>query len=65
MSGREQYVIDVMWQIEHPDSRAASLPNLIGPFTSRQEAEEWGRLNIPNGEWAIDPLAWPWMEARR
>lgn len=50
----EQFIIDVQW--DKPD-----LPRYIGPFSTREEATEWGVLSIPNGTWNIAPLTAPYL----
>jgi len=52
MPNHTTYVLEIEW--DQP-----GLPALVGPFSSRTEAEEWGRLNIPNGTWNVAPLATP------
>lgn len=57
MSAAEQYVLEIEW-VE------VDLPNLVGPFASREEAHEWAWLNIiPNGSWEVAPLAWPYLRS--
>ena len=53
------YILEVAWDWDSTD-RAVSLPALVGPFTSCDEACRWGDLNVPNGTWACRPVASPY-----
>lgn len=44
------YLLDVAWDVEN-------MPRYIGPFESVNEANEFARLNVPNGTWVIGELA--------
>lgn len=50
----DTYMVEVEWDV--PD-----LPRRVGPFLTRTEAEDWGRLNIVNGVWGVLPVAWPYL----
>jgi hypothetical protein len=54
MSG-DSYVLLIEWD------EGVNLPSLVGPFEDPLEAQEWARLNIPNGSWNVAPLAYPYM----
>lgn len=49
------YIIEVEWD-------KPGLPRLVGPFATREEAAEWGSLNVRNGVWNVAPLAYPYMQ---
>lgn len=53
------YVLEIDW-VDGVD-----LPCLVGPFTSRDEAVEWGQRNIPNGEWGVSQLTYPYAQRPR
>ena len=50
----DKFVLEIIWDAE------AMLPKLVGPFESRDEAQKWAQLNIPNGSWNVAPLAYPY-----
>jgi hypothetical protein len=52
------FILDIEW--DRPKSTDPVLPPLVGPFKTREEAQEWAHLNIPNGSWEARPVAWPW-----
>lgn len=52
---RVQYALDIKWA-------EGALPTLVGPFDSRAEADEWARLNVPNGTSVVRTLARPYMQ---
>lgn len=56
----EQYVVEIDWA---GDKAGRDLPRLVGPFPTRNEADEWCRLNIHNGESNVAPLAYPYLKA--
>jgi hypothetical protein len=49
----ETFVLEIEW--DQP-----GLPSLVGPFATRQEATEWGALNVASGTWGVCPLAFPY-----
>lgn len=53
----EQYALEIEWS-------APDLPSLVGPFPTREEAEQWAQLNIPNGSWLTAPLTYPYAQDR-
>lgn len=52
----DTYALDITWD-------KPGLPGLVGPFPARQEADDWARVNIPNGSWEVRPLAWPYYRS--
>ena len=54
----DPFVIYVEWDVP-------GLPSPVGPFETREEAQQWGDLNIPNGTWQIHPLTYPYMRTRQ
>ncbi|WP_157534358.1 hypothetical protein [Microbacterium sp. Leaf320] len=44
------YLLDVKWDVDN-------MPRYIGPFESAAEAEDFAKLNVPNGTWEIGSLA--------
>jgi hypothetical protein len=52
----DTYLLDITW--EKP-----GLPPLVGPFSTRAEANQWAALNIPNGSFEVRPLAWPYLRS--
>jgi hypothetical protein len=57
------YVLEIEWSRER--STDPALPPLVGPFSTRTEAQEWAALNIPNGSWNVAPLAYPYYRSDR
>lgn len=55
---KDSFILEIEWT--KPD-----LPNRVGPFATRAEADEWARLNIPNGSWIVAPLSWPYYQRNR
>ncbi len=53
----DTFVLDVSW--DRPSSDSPVLPSLVGPFPTEPAAEDWAKLNVPNGSWEVRPLAWP------
>lgn len=49
------YVLEIEWN-------DVDLPRLVGPFTTRDEAEQFAAVNIPNGTWNVAPLAYPYHQ---
>jgi hypothetical protein len=49
----ETYVLDIKWEVPN-------MPPLVGPFPTVSEAEEFARLNVPNGEWSVQPVHYPY-----
>ena len=54
MSLHDGYAAHITWD-------KPGLPDLVGPFATRDEAHEWCRLNVPNGSYEVWPLAWPYL----
>lgn len=50
---KEQYVLSIIWTVQN-------MPPLVGPFQTQGEAEEFARLNVPNGVWEAQPLTYPY-----
>lgn len=50
------YLLDVAWDVE-------DMPRYVGPFESATEAEDFAKLNVPNGTWQIGSLAAPYASA--
>jgi hypothetical protein len=53
----DSYILDITW---HKDV----LARFVGPFASQNEAEEWGRLNIPSGSFEVSILEYPYLRTR-
>lgn len=49
------FILDITWE------DAPNLPRLVGPFDTRDEADQWAKLNIPNGSFEICPLSYPYL----
>lgn len=58
MASNDSFILDITW---HEDVK---LPSLVGPFLTREEADQWATLNIPNGSFEIAPLAYPYLSGR-
>lgn len=58
MAAKDSYILHIEW--DRPTSAAPKLPPDVGPFKTRDEAEQWAHLNIGSGTWEIWPLAWPY-----
>lgn len=58
----DMFALNLEWDRPSPDIPA--LPRLVGPFATRQEADDWARLNVVNGSWNVTPLAWPYMRSQ-
>lgn len=52
----DTFALDIEWG-------RPGLPSLVGPFKDRAEADQWAKLNIPNGSFNVRPLAWPYLRA--
>ena len=55
MSANDSFILEIEWE------DAPQLPNLVGPFKTRKEADEWAKLKISNGSWTVAPLAYPYL----
>lgn len=51
----DTFILEITWD------DAPHLPRLVGPFSSRDEAHTWAGLNIPNGSFEVQPLAYPYL----
>jgi hypothetical protein len=58
----DHFILDIAWDWDSTEI-AVSLPPLVGPFDSKEEARKWGEMNIPNGSWEIRPLGRPYARA--
>jgi len=56
-SSEQEFILEIEWN--RPASTSPVLPNRVGPFATRQEAQSWASLNVPNGSWIAGPLAHP------
>jgi len=54
---RDSFILNVSWD----PPKNETLPAKVGPFGTYQEAEDWAKLNIPNGTYEIQPLSWPYQ----
>lgn len=54
----EKFFLEIEWDV--PD-----MPRYIGPFESRDEAVDFGSLNVPNGTWFVAPLSYPYRKEAR
>lgn len=52
------YILIVAWEVPN-------MPKHIGPFDSRAEADDFARINVPNGTWEVVALAYPYLRAGR
>lgn len=50
------HFLDVTWDVDN-------MPRYIGPFDTRDEAQQFARINVPNGTWVIHALAAPYARA--
>jgi hypothetical protein len=57
MTTDDTFALDIAWD------EGKDLPSLVGPFTTREEAEKWAELNTPNGVANVRRLAWPYLRA--
>lgn len=55
----DKYVLDIEWD------EGIDLPSLVGPFATRAEADDWYRLNVPNGTGLTRALSYPYSVNRR
>jgi len=52
-----KYILDITWHV-------SGMPPLVGPFDTRVEADDFARLNVPNGSWEVRPLTDPYGRTR-
>lgn len=53
--GEVRYALDIKWA-------EGALPTLVGPFRSRSEADQWARVNAPNGSSVVRVIADPYQQ---
>jgi hypothetical protein len=57
-NSRDSFILLIEWAPE-----AAHLPNRVGPFETLIDAQQWAKLNIPNGAFEAVPLAYPYLDS--
>ena len=50
-----QFVLEIEW--DWP-----TMPRYVGPFESKEEAQQFARLNVTDGAWLVIPLARPYRK---
>ncbi|MDD4865628.1 MAG: hypothetical protein PHQ28_00365 [Mycobacterium sp.] len=55
----DTYALDIEWSSEN----LPNLPTLVGPFASRNEAEQWAKLNAGRSTCNIRTLSWPYLRS--
>ena len=53
---KDSYILDIKWEV-------ANMPPLVGPSGSIAEANDFAKINIPNGTWEVRPLKDPYLRA--
>lgn len=55
-----EFVLDIEWWDEE-----SGLPDLVGPFMTEDEAQEWADLNVNNASYDIREVTYPYYRAER